>query len=139
MPICADHELSPYEGIEQGLRNLELNPDLYDSCRPHDSNITCNNFLQQPPLIAFKRMYMRNNSDEAFVLQKLLKCGPLSDQFLEFGSGRELASEIDELTASDDDWCMWYGHSDCWTFNQLVDYTQIMAEKNIAFQCPASC
>lgn len=132
---CAQH--NPYASQRNGkgcLRNLQLNPSLYDKCRADNSTATCYIFLQEPPFINLAKIHLWNSSQTAASqLQKPFKCGKFEDQFLNVGGIGGIAFEAHKLTSSRDDWCMWGGHSDDCGFNQLVDYTQIMADKGYRF------
>ncbi|KAI0563596.1 hypothetical protein FGB62_37g210 [Gracilaria domingensis] len=124
---CTNHNRSASQNNGTGcLAYFRSNPSLYERCRD-SSNLTCYIFLQEPPFIIFEKKYF-NASDDAFILQKPFKC----DQF-EQGKVGGIAFELHNLTSSRDDWCMWGGHAEHCTFNQLVDFTDIWADEGYRF------
>lgn len=131
---CTQHNPRASQNNGKGcLRNLNINRHLYEQCRSKDSNVTCYIFLQEPPFINLDRVQLWNSSDAATQLQKPFECGDFEDQFLHVGGIGGIAFETHKLTSSRNDLCMWGGHSDDCGFNQLVDYTHLMADEGYRF------
>eukprot|EP00178_Gracilaria_changii_P021142 TRINITY_DN62989_c0_g1_i1.p1 TRINITY_DN62989_c0_g1~~TRINITY_DN62989_c0_g1_i1.p1 ORF type:complete len:556 (+),score=71.52 TRINITY_DN62989_c0_g1_i1:423-2090(+) len=131
---CDLHDPSASQQHGAGcLANLNIRPELYERCRGDDTTETCFIFLQEPPFIILNDIASFNSSEHAFALQEPFRCGEFEQQFSRVGGISGISLTVHKETSSRDDWCMWGGHADHCTFNQLVDYIQIMAEQGYRF------
>lgn len=131
---CAAHDPTLTQNQGRGcLANLEGNEDLYEECRDPEKTTTCFLFLEDPPFVTFWKPDKWNVADGDFRLQTPFRCGDFENAFRDQGGIDGIAMRLHNMTSSGNDLCIWAGDfSDC-SFNQLVDYTQIMAEQDYRF------
>lgn len=130
---CASYDARQSQDNGRGcLHRLKTDPDDYEQCRD-SSNTTCYIFLQEPPFITLNRQELWNATDDALPLQRPFPCGDYASVFKEVGGIGGIAMGLHEKTSSKDDLCMWGGNSADCKFNQLVDYTEVMAEQDYRF------
>lgn len=126
-----DSNYHPEETDMSGcLTRLQRQPSEYEVCRD-DSDTTCFIFLKEPPFVSISVEPKDLNETEKDKLMTPFRC---KDHASQTPTITGIAMELHDLTVSSDDYCMWGGLLEKCSFNQLVDFIEVMAGESYRYR-----